>query len=210
MRCGRAQTLMTAAVDRELTARRSRAFDRHLERCPVCRRELTTTQAMLGAVAGLPTEASVSDALAQATLRRVRQLAAEEDEATAEGRWWTRFRVPSVALATAAVIALAFGIFRSEAPGPGVAPTAKPADGRVARVPKAPTEEAPATQPRAKAIVVAEVPAEPPAELASSPDLFMTLPILRNLEKLENFEAIHTTTVEEPVAPHGEEPPSNG
>ena len=42
-------------------------------------------------------------------------------------------------------------------------------------------------------------PAEPPPELAAAPELFMNLPIIRNMEKLEHFEAI--TMVE--LAPNG-------
>jgi hypothetical protein len=40
-------------------------------------------------------------------------------------------------------------------------------------------------------------PSEPPAELAAAPDLFVDLPILRNMEKLEHFEAISTTTLDD-------------
>jgi hypothetical protein len=43
------------------------------------------------------------------------------------------------------------------------------------------------------------VPSQPPPELAARPDLFVDLPMLRNLERLEHFEAIQTTTL-------GEEP----
>jgi hypothetical protein len=53
------------------------------------------------------------------------------------------------------------------------------------------------------------VPVEPPAELAARPDLFVEMPILRNMEKLDHFEAIRTTTVEDTPAPSGEAP-SNG
>jgi hypothetical protein len=40
------------------------------------------------------------------------------------------------------------------------------------------------------------VPSDPPPELTARPDLFVDLPILRNLERLEHFESIQTTTVE--------------
>ena len=45
--------------------------------------------------------------------------------------------------------------------------------------------------------VAKNIPAEPPPELAAAPELFMELPILRNLEKLEHFEAIRTTTLDD-------------
>ena len=40
------------------------------------------------------------------------------------------------------------------------------------------------------------VPSEPPPDLAARPDLFVDLPMLRNLDRLEHFEAIQTTTLE--------------
>ena len=54
-------------------------------------------------------------------------------------------------------------------------------------------------------------PAEPPAKLAEAPDLFVDMPIIRNLDKMTHFEAIQTTTLDdEPATPDGLEPPSNG
>ena len=43
----------------------------------------------------------------------------------------------------------------------------------------------------------ATVPAEPPPELAAAPELFVDLPLLRNMEKLEHFETIRTTTLDD-------------
>ena len=40
------------------------------------------------------------------------------------------------------------------------------------------------------------MPSEPPPDLAARPDLFVDLPMLRNLDRLEHFEAIQTTTLE--------------
>ena len=42
-----------------------------------------------------------------------------------------------------------------------------------------------------------------PAVLARTPDLFMDLPILRHLEKLEHYESIQTTTLDEAPAVDG-------
>ena len=55
------------------------------------------------------------------------------------------------------------------------------------------------------------LPAEPPAKLAEAPELFVDMPIIRNLDKMTHFEAIQTTTLDdEPATPDGQEPPSNG
>jgi len=59
--------------------------------------------------------------------------------------------------------------------------------------------------------LMSEPPAEPPPALAAAPELFVNLPILRHLEKLEHFEAIQTTTLDdEPATPGGDESRSNG
>jgi anti-sigma factor RsiW len=206
MRCGRAQQMMTAAVDGELSPRRRRALDAHLAGCDPCRHELATTERMLSVLEALPMEARVGEGLEQATLRRVRHAAAEDEERAAR-RWWRAFPLPAVAVATAAVAVVALGILRyaPDASGPGaLVPT------RAARTPAPatpPTRTARAAEP--KAVERPNLP--PPPELAAAPDKFMNLPILRNLEKLDNFEAIRTTTLDdEPATPGGEPQPSNG
>jgi hypothetical protein len=204
MRCARAQALMTAAVDGELTPRRRGALDRHLAGCEGCRRELATTARVLTALETLSMEAAVPEALEHATLRRVRVAAAEESLRPATARWRIWLSLPAFAVATAAVVVLAFGIMRltGDAPaGPGMShPKAAPQHaappGPIARLPgRIPPPKAP--------------PAEPPPELAAAPDKFMNLPILKNLEKLEHFEAIQTTTLDDET-PSGGETPSNG
>jgi hypothetical protein len=78
----------------------------------------------------------------------------------------------------------------------------------VARAPSA--EPAPSRQARSAQKPVEPV-GEPPPDLAAAPEKFMNLPILRNMEKLEHFEAIQTTTLDdESGSPPGKEPPSNG
>jgi len=213
MRCRGAQQLMTAAVDGELTPRRHRALDRHLGACAVCRRELADTERMLAAVEALPREAVVSAAVEQATLRRVRGLAAEEAERAAARRWWGGWPVPAFGAASAAVVALALGLLWRGADSPeltSVAPTPRPGAQVVARAPVPPVPAAqPAVRPAERKPSVA-LPPDPPPALAAAPDLFMDLPILRNMEKLEHFEAIQTTTLDdEPGAPGADER-SNG
>lgn len=207
MRCERAQQWMTAAIDGELSPRRRRALDRHLAGCESCGRELVATERMLAAVAALPMETEVPARVEQDTLRRVRVLAAAESEAS---RWhgWRAFRLPAFALASAMALALAVGVMR-ESGGPPVGMDPATPVGRVAVAP-APSAVPPAAE-SPEDLVASAPPAEPPGELAARPDLFVELPILRNLEKLENFDAIYTTTVEDqPTVPGGGEEQSSG
>ncbi|TMB56374.1 MAG: hypothetical protein E6J60_06025, partial [Deltaproteobacteria bacterium] len=200
MRCQRAQKWMTAAVDGELSARRRRALDGHLAACAACRRELAVTERMLTALEGLPMEAAVSARLEQATLRRVRLAAADEAERAPASRGARWLPLPAFALATAAVLVLAIGIVRRAGEVPG-APAVRPAPKGDAR------DVAPAPPPRR--VVKGPPPAEPPAKLAEAPDLFVDMPIIRNLDKMTHFEAIQTTTLDdEPATPDGQEPPS--
>jgi anti-sigma factor RsiW len=202
MRCQRARKWMTAAVDGELSPRRRRALDGHLAACAACRRELAVTERMLTALEGLPMEAAVSARLEQATLRRVRLAAADEAERAPASRWRRWLPLPAFALATAAVLVLAIGIVRRTGEVPG-APAVRPAPKVDAR------DVAQALRPPRR--FAKALPAEPPAKLAEAPELFVDMPIIRNLEKLTHFEAIQTTTLDdEPATPDGQEPPSNG
>jgi anti-sigma factor RsiW len=184
---------MAAAVDGELSPRRRRALDRHLAGCASCRQELVSTELMLGAVATLPAEAEVPARLEQATLRRVRLLAAEEAE-TRPG-WWKVVRLPAFVITSMAVLALAVGIVLENGT-PGRHAGGRPAPDEVASAPA----EAPAVATAEQAPVGAPL-KEPPAELAARPDLFVEMPILRNLEKLQNFEAIQMTTLDDAPTP---------
>src|SRR2546427_12717036 len=103
MRCRRAQRWMVAAVDGELAPRRRRMLEDHVGSCPVCRRDLAGTGEVLERVAGLATQCEVPSRLEQATLRRVRLLAAADEERSAARGWWAGLRAPAPALATAAV-----------------------------------------------------------------------------------------------------------
>src|SRR6185436_11329129 len=65
--------------------------------------------------------------------------------------------------------------------------------------------QSPAVARRAK-----RAPVDPPAALASRPDLFVDLPMLRELDKLQHFDSIATMEDNDPTAPDGEPSPSNG
>jgi anti-sigma factor RsiW len=207
MRCARAQKMMTAALDGELDARRRRALDAHVAGCPPCRRELAATERTLAALEALTMEAAVGDALMHSTLRRARLAAAEEAEGAARAWWRAWLPLPAVAVATAVVALLTFGVFRytGEVPGPTGMERAPTGVARSSS-PPAPARTARASRPGA-----VEPPTEPPPDLAAAPGKFIDLPILRNLDKLEHFEAIQTTTLDdEPATPDGEPEPSNG
>jgi len=205
------QTLIAAAIDGELRPRRRRALDRHLGGCTVCQREMASTTALVSALAGLPMEAAVPARLEQATLRQVRLLGEE----TQPG-WWRRLSLPALAFATASVLAIVITRGREVSLGPPAEHSA-PATGaarsaaeQVARAPERPAQTvARATSPRGQ--IADALPTEPPLALAAAPDLFMNLQILRHLEKLEHFEAIQTTTLDDaPAAPGGDEGRSSG
>src|SRR5256712_1483849 len=200
MRCHRARKWMTAAGDGELARRRGRALDGTLAACGACRRELAVTERMLPALEGLPMEAAVSPRLEQATLRRVRLAAADEAERAPASRWTRWLPLPAFALATAAVLVLAIGIVRRTGEVPG-APAVHPAPKVDARG-GAQAPPSPLSPPHrfAKAL-----PPEPPAKLAEAPELFVDMPIIRNLDKMTHFEAIQTTTLDdEPATPDGQ------
>ena len=190
MRCRTARQWMTITLADEAPPRTRRALERHLEGCEGCRRERTAYAALDRALGLLPMEAAVPGALEQAVARRVRTV----DAAPAARRvpWW--LGVP--ALAGAAVLALAvrgtgLRTVGPSATGPGqdqmmiaVLPTVDPATDPH-RVQRALRRRPPGG-----------VPSEPPPDLTARPDLFVDLPMLRNLDRLEHFEAIQTTTLE--------------
>jgi hypothetical protein len=151
---------------------------------------------VLERVAGLATECEVPSQLEQATLRRVRLLAAAEAEGGAARGWWAAFRAPALALATAAVAIVAVGLTRGAGDRQPVSRRALDQHRVAAQAPakEKPRMVASRERPAAKA---EGLPAEPPPELAAAPDLFIELPILRNMEKLEHFEAIRTTTLDD-------------
>lgn len=201
MRCARAQAWMTAAADGELAPRRRRALDGHVAGCPTCREEQKATERVLTALGTLSTEAAVSGRLEQATLRAVRLARAAEEEGAAARRWWESLRLPAVALAGAAVVVLAFGVLRSVERRGGGRDAGAP---RLAQGPvreAAPAAPAPPTRVARRPEAVTPPPRDPPAELADAPELFVDLPIFRNMDKLRNYEAIQTTTLEDVPAP---------
>jgi len=195
---------MIARTDDELSPRHRGALEEHLAECSACRDELAATERVLAAVADLPMEAEVPAPLEQETLRRVRIAAAEEAEQLAARRWWWRLRVPAVAItALAALLLVIVGHDEVDKKAPAPAPTAvaarapEPTPTRERRdTPRAAVTEAQPPTAVAQAPETPPAPAELPTALTERPDLFVELPILRNMEKLEHFEQIETTTVD--------------
>lgn len=218
MRCRRALEWMTVAD--ALAPRRRRALERHLAVCGGCRAEQAVGVRLDAAFAMLVAEAPVSAKLEQDTLRAVRLAAAAEDDlpastVTRSVAWWLNAAVP--ALATAAVLMVAVGVYHSSRPekprtpaGPErVASPAAPATRAVADARPVGTH----AKPAAPTAVATRAPshdldlAEPPPELAAAPERFIDLPVVRNLDKLEHYEAI---TAVDDDGPSGTEPQTDG
>ena len=207
MRCRTAQTWIVAARDGELDERERRALERHLAECGACRAEQVSLEGVLAALDALEPGREVPARLEADVFRQVRGLAAEG----AGGGWelpqWLRRGVPAIA-ATAVVAIAVVGMRPSRVGMPeartpvtvaarprATAPAAAPAE-----IAKA--EEAPAAARRVKS----RAPMDPPAELASRPDLFVDLPMLRELDKMQHFDSI--ATMED--SDGGEAPSPNG
>jgi len=200
MRCRTARRWITSDLAGELSPARAGRLAQHVERCEGCRRERGAYAALDRALAALPPEAELPPRLEQDTLRRVRLAAA--DEPPAAGMWrWRWLRVAAPALAAAAVLLLAVrGTESPVEPSHGQPPTVSGAPHRPAAIPPAPRT----ARRRRGAEPVPSIPTDPPPELAARPDLFINLPVLRNMEKLQHYEAIETTTLD------GQDDQSNG
>ena len=195
MRCRTARQWITLALAVEAPPWALRALERHLEGCEGCRCERAAYAALDRALGLLPVEAAVPGALQREVARRIRQEPAVESAGLGGMRWWVG--VP--ALAGAGVLALAIGstVLRTEAPRleQGAAPPLLAVF--VPRERPASPAAAPARPHRAAAKRRRpEVPPDPPPELTARPDLFVDLPILRNLERMQHYEAIQTTTLQ--------------
>jgi anti-sigma factor RsiW len=211
MRCERALELLTARMDGEISPWRARRLDRHLAGCAGCAQELDSTARLFAALGGLQQTAAVPDRLERDTLRAVRELAGAEAERRATRGWRAWFEVALPIASAATVLLLAIRVTTGplgETSGPPISGTAV----RVAANGAAPTTGSSGSRRaggsrtnRRRAPVPATA---PPPELAAAPDLFIELPILRRLEKLQHFESIRTTR--KPPAPPTDPAASNG
>ena len=189
MRCRTARGWITRDLAGELSAGRAGRLAQHVEGCEGCRREQAAYAALDRMLGTLPLDEPLPPRLEQDTLRRVRLAAADDDAPERLGVWrWLRVGAP--ALAGAAVLLLAVRAVQPPAEPASAKPLA--AHGASKRAAPAPGTAQPATRRRA----TGNVPSQPPPELAARPDLFVNLPVLRNMEKLQHYEAIQTTTLD--------------
>ena len=192
MHCRTAEKAIIAARAGEIAPRQQRALDRHLADCGSCAAERVAIERVLRGVDSLGFTGVVPARVEQEVLRRVRAL--EEEEAAAAESWrrrlstWVLGLTPAMA-ATAVVVVALIGVEVSTQQAPSPAAMRRPTVGRVAK---------------------RQVPEQPPPELASRPDLFIDLPILRAMDKLRHYDAIATMEDDDPAAPTGDPSPSDG
>jgi anti-sigma factor RsiW len=193
MRCTTARKIMVASLD---GAARDDERDRlveHLAGCAACRHEQEQTRRLALAMGGLAAETEVPGSVEDALMRRLRRLEGDGPTVAERLRGW----LPAPVLVAAAAVALALVVLDvSERPG-GAGPGAIALPRAV--VP-APARLASAGPPAGGAMQLAtaesvEPPVDPPADLRASLPLLLDMSILRNMEKLENFDRIEALTL---------------
>lgn len=114
MWCRRVQRDLTALVDGELAAWRSKLVRRHLDGCPTCREELAAVErAVLRQRELLPLLDDAGPIPIDAMLRRVRQGVQQQDPEPVRRRSWL---IPPVIAAATAGGVLVFGLLRWSVP----------------------------------------------------------------------------------------------
>jgi len=169
----------------------AKELEAHVRECADCRQEHHRTRRLTEALARLPGDASVGAHLEAATMRQVHGVL----DTQRRRRPWTQLArwLPAPALATLAATLMVVWWRPSapEVPSLGI-------DGSIARL-ESPTQvppEPPVTPTDANPAVRRDH-AEPPAELAAALEMFLEMPILENMEKLQNYEIIKTTDLGE-------------
>lgn len=195
--CEQMSSELVAFLDEELGNDERRPVADHIATCLACQREverLTTVQRWVGTLPPIAPSATFTDDF-------WRRVAAEPTPiASRRRRSPLRWAVP--ALAAAAVLAVALrSQMQAPLPPSGTvepstrvaaappAPAAKKAPGAVARQAE-PEQAAPAAEPPPEVANVESLRAEDlPPELLEHPELFLRLPVVRRLEKLEYLGA---------------------
>lgn len=177
--CERISGELVAFLDGELDEGERRPIATHVSTCLVCRREierLTIVQRWVANVSKIEPGPELAEQL-------WRRIAAEPEPLGARPgvRSFRSLRWALPALAAAAVLTVSFQ-FMTRSP---LAPVAKPVAGKVAAGPTVKSET------RQLANLDDLKPEDLPPELLDHPELFLRLPVVRRLETLEHFEAVH-------------------
>ena len=178
---------LVAFLDGELGEGERRPIADHVSTCLVCRRELdrlTTVQRLLADVSR--TEPSPGFAAQFWGRMETESLPPRSGLRPRRAQPWTFWALP--ALAAAAVLAVAFQFMTSTTPTP------RPE--RVVQAPPRQLEKGATTKVVAEAetLQVTKIddmrPEDLPPELLEHPELFLRLPVVRRLERLEHFDAV--------------------
>jgi anti-sigma factor RsiW len=193
--CEQVTSELVAFLDDELSDADRRPVAAHLSTCLGCRREVERLGSVQRWVSDLPPIEPSAD-FATNFWRRMNAAEAAVSTLHPRRRVW-QLAVP--ALAAAAVLAL---VARSLVTSPTTAPSAPAAAKQVAAAParKAPAgaanQAAPPAEPAQVANADNQLPEDLPPELVEHPELFLRLPVVRRLEKLEHFEEVRQQTPE--------------
>lgn len=192
--CEQVTSELVAFLDGELSDADRRPVAAHLSTCLGCRREVER----LGTVQRWLSDRPAIEPSADFATDFWRRMNAEEAAVPTlrpRRRVW-QLVVP--ALAAAAVLAL---VARSIVTSPSTAPSAPAKQVAEAPARKAPAVAANRAAPPAEPAQVADahgvpdqLPEDLPPELVEHPELFLRLPVVRRLEKLEHFEEVRERT----------------
>lgn len=190
--CEQITSELIAYLDGELSDADRRPVAAHLSTCLGCRREVERLGTVQRWVSDLPSIEPSAD-FATDFWRRMNAEEAAVPTLGPRRRVW-QLVVP--ALAAAAVLAL---VARSIVTSPSSAPTAPAPAKQIAAAParKAPAavaanRDAAPAEPAQVADAANQLPEDLPPELVEHPELFLRLPVVRRLEKLEHFEEVRT------------------
>lgn len=207
MRCTRARTLLAAAILDAADHPERSQLTAHLAHCASCRAEFEGLRTVDGAVRALGVEAEVPAGLEAAVMRAIQGARAGD---VGSARWPLRLPtwagLPALAGGVAAVLVLAL-LWGTRVPPPAQlafdetpvpsGEALRMADGRAHGTPEdgapapRPTTVARAPRPASAGVT----PAQPPADLAAALDLLLELPLVENLEKLQNYDVIESATL---------------
>lgn len=210
MKCSKAQQQLVPYADGTLEGRRRSSLRRHLDGCGECGAEASVVERLLALLdAGVDPE--MPPELEVAVMRRVRAIA--EEQAQRRGVFWpASFAAGLCAAGLAAYLVLGGGgatdpefstteVARG-VKDPGGAASATEPGGQTSTRPEVAAAEVEALPPEIPAAeaeggsgVLAH--GSPPEDLRDALDLFVDYPIIRDLDKIERYDAIRVETGED-------------